>query len=47
MTLKHNGVATTQAVEHVELPIGNTNNPLRKEFHLTPIININLVKPWK
>ena len=32
MTLKHNGVATTQAVEHVELPIGNTNNPLRKEF---------------
>ena len=31
---------TTWVVEHVELPIGRTNTPLRKEFSLTPIKKI-------
>ena len=37
----HNGVwsptnYTTLVVEHVELPIGKTNTPLREEFSLAP-----------
>ena len=37
---------TTWVVEHVELPIGEMNTPLRKEFPLAPIKKINtLVLP--
>mgnify|MGYP006948246581 FL=1 len=37
---------TTWVVEHVELPIGKTNTPLRKEFPLAPIKKIvTLVLP--
>ena len=37
---------TTWVMEHVELPIGKTNNPLRKEFPLAPIKKITtLVLP--
>ena len=37
---------TTWVVEHVELPIGKTNTPLRKEFSLAPIKKIaTLVLP--
>ena len=37
---------TTQVVEHVELPIGKTNTPPRKEFPLVPIKKIaTLVLP--
>ena len=31
---------TTWVVEHVELPIGKTNTPLRKEFPFAPIKKI-------
>ena len=31
---------TTWVVEHVELPIGKTNTPPRKEFPLSPIKKI-------
>ena len=31
---------TIQVVEHVELPIGKTNTPVRKEFLLAPIKKI-------
>ena len=31
---------TIWVVEHVELPIGKTNTPLRKEFPLAPIKKI-------
>ena len=47
----HNGVwspinYTTWVVEHVELPIGKMNTPLRKEFTLAPIKKIDtLVHP--
>ena len=40
------GHPLTWVVEHVELPIGKTNTPLRKEFPLAPIKRIvTLVVP--
>ena len=42
----YNGCDTTWVVERVELPIGKTNTPLRKEFPLGPIKKIaTLVLP--
>ena len=36
-TMEYGHPLTTWVVEHIELPIGKTNTPSRKDFPLTPI----------
>ena len=43
VTMEYGHPLTTQVVEHVELPIGKTNTPLRKELKLAPIKKIATV----
>ena len=46
VTIEYGHPLTTWVLEHVELPIGKTNTPLRKEFSLAPIKKIvTLVLP--
>ena len=40
VTMEYGHPLTTRVVEHVEVPIGKTNTPLRKEFPLAPIKKI-------
>ena len=48
VTIEYGHQLTTWVVEHVELPIGKTNTPLRKEFPLAPInLSLSLIPAVK
>ena len=46
VTIEYSHPLSTWVLEHVELPIGKTNTPIRKEFPFAPVKKIaTLVLP--